>query len=432
MKSKKLKCLEVILRLMAIAIIKRHQPTIIGITGSVGKTSTKEAVFLVLSSRFRTRKNEKNYNNEIGIPLTIIGAETGGKSILKWLEVFLKWLSALIWTRYPEFLVLEMGADRIGDIGYLTSFVPLRVGIVTNVSESHLEFFKNLSQIAGEKRKIIKNLPPDGLAILNSDNERVRAMREKTKARVITYGFAEDADFRAENISFGENSPELKGINFKLNSGGKIIPFRLPHILARHLVYSVLAAAAVGEYFKINLVDTALVLEKFVAHFGRMNLIAGIKNSFIIDDTYNSSPVSAVAALETLAEAGNFGRKIAVLGDMLELGEETENKHRLIGKKVFETKVDLFVAVGDRMKFSAEELRSSGYSAEKIFHFDDPESAGEKIRAEIKSDDFVLVKGSQGMRMEKVVEKIMAEPDDKEKILCRQTADWQKKPFLKP
>ncbi|HDZ85746.1 MAG TPA: hypothetical protein ENH35_04360, partial [Candidatus Moranbacteria bacterium] len=154
-KTKRLQFLEAMLRWMSTVVIKKYRPDIVGISGSVGKTSTKEAVFTVLSSKFRVRKNLKNYNNEIGIPLTIIGAETGGRSILKWLVVFLKWLGIIILPyKYPEILVLEMGVDHPGDMKYLTSFIPIKVGILTNISPSHLEFFRDIDHIAGEKGKL--------------------------------------------------------------------------------------------------------------------------------------------------------------------------------------------------------------------------------------------------------------------------------------
>lgn len=431
-KSKKLQLLEKLLRFMASAIIRKYQPRIVGISGSVGKTSAKEAVFLALSTKFDTRKNLKNYNNEIGIPLTIIGAESGGRSVLKWLFVFAKWMGLLILPlKYPEILVLEMGIDRPGDMKKLVEFIPVEVGVLTNISSSHAEFFKDLEHIAKEKGKLIESLPEAGAAILNGDDEMVLGLREKTKAKSLTYGFSEAVQVKATDVAFNNASGKPGGLSLKLNYAGKIIPVRLNHLLAKHQVYAALAAIAVSTHFKINLMDAVTTLEDYVSPPGRANLLKGIKNSFLIDDTYNASPVSVTAALEILAEL-EARRKIAVLGDMLELGKEEESGHRAVAQKVAGIKTDLFFAIGERMESAIKELRRIGYPADKIFYFEDPVLAGRKLQQEIREGDLVLIKGSQGMRMEKIVEEVMAEPQAAEELLCRQDKKWRNKPFLKP
>lgn len=413
-------------------MIKKYRPDIVGISGSVGKTSTKEAVFTVLSSKFRVRKNLKNYNNEIGIPLTIIGAETGGRSILKWLVVFLKWLGIIILPyKYPEILVLEMGVDHPGDMKYLTSFIPIKVGILTNISPSHLEFFRDIDHIAGEKGKLIEAVSEEGLAVLNADDKKVLAIEDKSDAEITTFGFGDSAQVRASDVDFNYTNGKIEGLSFKLNYEGKFIPVRLNYILAKHQIYSVLAAVEAGNYFKINLVDAVTSLENYLAPPGRTNLIKGIKNSFIIDDTYNSSPASAVAALEVLKELRSI-RKIVVLGDMLELGKYMEKGHREVGHKVFEIGTDLFFAVGERMEAAVKEVQDLGYPLQNIFYFENPVLAGKKLQQIIKEGDLILVKGSQGMRMEKIVEEVMADPQKAEDFLCRQSGEWRKKPFVKP
>jgi len=421
-----LKILQKILRFMAKAIINKYQPVIVGITGSVGKTSAKEAIFLVLSSKFKVWKNEKNCNNEIGIPLTIIGSETGGRSIFKWCGVFLKWLSFIVLPRqYPEILVLEMGVDHPGDMEYLVGFIPLTVGIITNISGSHLEYFKNVDHIAREKGKIMNKLPEHGLAILNADDERIVALKDKIKAPIISFGFSDEAHIKAVYQTFGSEGMEPKGINFKISYEGKTIPVRLPHIIAEHLIYTALIAITTGIYFKINLVEIAGILENFSSPPGRMNLIPGIKNSKIIDDTYNASPKSTLVALDVLDKLSKK-RKIVVLGDMLELGEETEKGHKEVAEKIFRIKTDLFFAVGKRMEITVKRLMELKYPADKIFYFDDLNLLGRKLQEEIREGDVILVKGSQGMRMEKIVEEIMAEPLKAKDVLCRQNKEWLK------
>lgn len=430
MKPKRIIYLETILRWMAIAVLKKHKPAVIGITGSVGKTSAKEAVFLALSSKYQVRKNEKNYNNEIGIPLTVIGAESGNRSFWKWLKVFVKWLATIIFpVKYPEILVLEMGVDRPGDMKYLVNFIPLKAGIFTNVSTSHLEFFRGIDHIAKEKGKMIEALPESGTAILNADDERVLKMKDKTKANVITFGFSERAQIKASRASFiYDERKKLAGINFKLNYQEKIMPVRLPRVIAEHHIYAVLAGVAVGMAFKINLVDIARSLENFSSLPGRMVPIEGTGNSLIIDDTYNASPKSVIAALEVANEI-LAPRKIAVLGDMLELGKNSEKGHRKIAQKIFKFGFDLFLGVGKEMEIAVHELRSLGYPLENIFYFEDPELAGKKLKEILKAGDLVLIKGSQSMRMEKIVEMVMTDPRQAGKLLCRQEKYWRKKPF---
>lgn len=431
-KSKKLKILEAILRWMAMVVLKKYNPQIIGITGSVGKTSAKEAVFLVISEKFRTRKNIKNYNNEIGVPLTIIGAESGNKSIFKWQKVFFKWLAVVVLPlEYPEVIVLEMGVDRPGDMKRLTDFIPVKIGIVTVISSSHLEFFKGIDQIAKEKEKIIEALPPEGIAILNADDELVFRMKKGAESEVILYGFSENAQVRATNVVNIFENGKPQGLSFKLDYQGKSVPVRLPHIIASHQIYAVLAGVSAGIAMKINLVDIAKALGNFSPPPGRMNLLAGADGSAIIDDTYNSSPRSAIAALETIEKMESL-RKIAVLGDMLELGKEEEAGHKEVARKIFTLNADMFFAVGDRMKMAILELERLGYAEEKIFWFENPGEAGIKLLEKIKPGDLILVKGSQGMRMEKIVEKIIAEPIKARKFLCRQSSDWWKKPYNKP
>lgn len=433
--------LQKILRFMAVSVLKKYNPRIVSVTGSVGKTSTKEAIFSVLATKFRVRRSEKNYNNEIGLPLTIIGANSGQCFLLQWARVFLKWLWVMIAPlEYPEILILEMGADRQGDIKYLTDFIKSEVGVVTDVSASHIEFFKNLETVAKEKGTLINKLNEDGLAVLNFDNSYVENMKNQTKARTVGFGFGQDADMRATDILFvyhkesgatdSKTTGEIKGISFKLNYKGTSIPVRLGNILARHQIYSALAAAAVGEWFGLNLVEIGMALENFSVPCSRMNLIEGIKNTSIIDDTYNSSPSAAMAALDVLGEI-KAKRKIVVLGDMLELGNESEKNHQSVGRKFLEIKGDIFFAVGKYMEVAVAELKKNAFPRENIYIFSNPEEAGRKLQEIMKEGDLILVKGSQGMRMEKVIEEIMAKPQKAEELLCRQNEEWKKLPFCR-
>ncbi len=416
---------------MAVAILKRHRPKIVGITGSVGKSSAKEAIFLVLKNDFKVRKNEENYNNEIGIPLTIIGAKTGGRNFFKWILVFFKWIFWLVAPfGYPKILILEMAIDRPGDMKYLMSFIPVDLGILTNISSSHLEFFKNIKAIVKEKSILVKSISANGVAILNTDDAFIKEERATIKTKVISYGFNEGADMRVTDIRFNyDENGNSKGLSFKLNYDHKIIPLRLPHVIAKHHLYAALSAVGVGEYFKVNIIEALAALENYQSPNGRMNLISGINKSLIIDDTYNASPISTLAAIDTMSQI-NAKRKILILGDMFELGEDSESGHMEVIRAVLEGKFDKLILVGTRMHKSAQELLGKNNCIKSVLFFSNPDEAGRIIKNTMKEGDLILVKGSQGMRMEKVIEKIISESEEIEKVLCRQSKKWRKTEFV--
>lgn len=420
------------LRVFSKIILQKHKPDIIGITGSVGKTSAKEAIATVLQSKFNVRRSTKNYNNEIGVPLTIIGAEkTPGKSIFGWLSIILK-AKKLILRRdknYPEILVLEMGADKPGDIEYLTEFAPCKVGVLTFISHAHTEFFKTIKKIAQEKRTIISHLRQDGFAVLNFDNELVMQSIGLTKAEVITYGFKDGADLRATDVNIlkDEQTGWPTGLNFKVLYKGSVVPVFLPGVISKPAISAALAGLAVGTIFGVNLVEGAQALTKLDGLPGRMRLIPGIKNTLIIDDTYNSSPEAAKAALETLAqiEVKDGAQRYAALGDMLELGPETENAHRELGFKVAEMGIDNLITVGEAAKYVAQAAKEAGLDEHRVASFATSGEAGKFLQEKLKSGDVVLAKGSQGGRMERLVKEVMSEPLQSAKLLPRQSEEWK-------
>ncbi|MFA6105245.1 MAG: UDP-N-acetylmuramoyl-tripeptide--D-alanyl-D-alanine ligase [Patescibacteria group bacterium] len=420
-----------ILRWFAGAIIKKYNPEVVGITGSIGKTSTKEAVAGVLASRFRVRANYKNYNNEIGLPLTIIGIEKSpGRSVIGWLVVIIKSFKLLFSKdlNYPEILVLEMGADKPGDIKYLVEIAPCRVGVLTYISHAHTEFFKTIKRIAQEKRIIISHLTADGTAVLNFDNALVMENAGVTKAEKITYGFKEGADLRATDVNILTLPGELlpKGLNFKVTLAGSTVPVFMPGFLSNAIIPAALAGLAVGTIYGINLVEGAEALKKILPLPGHMRPLLGIKKTLIIDDSYNSSPDAVKSALDVFADLtkNEKGRRYAVLGDMLELGTETASAHREIGFKVVEHGIDFLVTVGEASKQTAVAAREAGLSDDSIASFNNSVEAGKFIQEKINEGDQILIKGSQGSRMEKIVKEIMAEPLQAEKLLVRQDSFW--------
>jgi len=400
---------------------------IVGVTGSVGKTSTKEVIYVILKNKYNVRQNIKNYNNEIGVPLTILGQETGGNSSWRWLQIFLISLFEIFYTKnYPEVLVLEMGADRLGDIAYLTNFVKCDVGVVTAIGEIpvHVEFFQTADQVAKEKANILRYLKQDNWAVLNFDDERIKMMARRTQGKIFSYGFEEKVNLRAVNLEQHLENLNEAGISFKVDYQGSNVPIRLKNVYAKHQVYSILAGMAVGLIFKMNLIEITGALKNYEPPAGRLRLIYGIKDSWIIDDTYNSSPSSTLGALELLALMP--GRKIAVIGDMLELGSFTEEAHRRAGEKAAQI-AEILLAVGERAIFLADEAKKQGMPKEKVFHFASAEEAGRLLQDLVKEGDVILVKGSQGIRMEKVVKEIMAEPQRAEELLIRQEESWKNK-----
>ncbi len=410
MKPKRTMYLEKILRLMAIIILKRHRPFVIGITGSVGKSSAKDATYLVLKNNFKVRKSIGNYNNEIGIPLTVIGAKSGGKNPLKWIFIFLKWLFLVISpVGYPKILILEMATDHPGDMKYLTGFIPVKIAIVTDISLSHLKFFKNVKQISKEKTALAKSIPQDGLAILNLDNHWISDFSKKFDKHFIGFGIDSPAEIRASDIKIIYKNSKLNGLSFKLNFKGKTIPFRLPNIIGKHQVYAVLPAIAVANFFKINLIEAIKRLNNFQSPKGRMNLLRGINNSLIIDDSYNASPLSVNMALKSVSEI-KANRKAVVLGDMLELGNRSKMEHQNIISGILENdEIKILILVGERMKDAFQVVSDNKTFSKRVLIFDNSEEAINNILKEIKifKNDLILVKGSRAMKMEKIIDKLI-------------------------
>jgi UDP-N-acetylmuramoyl-tripeptide--D-alanyl-D-alanine ligase len=430
--------LQKLLRLESSLILKRQKPKIIGIAGSVGKTSVKEAAACVLRSRFRIRKTIGNYNNEIGVPLTIIGEKTAGRNVFGWIKILFKGflLSVLRLKNFPEVLILELGVDKPGDMGYLVSFLKPNVACVTAISEipAHLEFFKDVEELAAEEIKLIKSLSKEGTAVLNFDDRRVRKAKIQTNAEVLTFGFDSRADVKADSLVFSSKTcllagkerdhKKICGASYKLHYLENIVPVRMPEIFGKQQVYASLAAASMGIAFGMNLVEISQNLKDFKSPPGRMNLIPGIKHSYIIDDSYNASPDATLAALEILGELSPSGKKIAILGDMLELGPKTEEGHRKVGKKAAEV-CDVLVSLGAASKFMIDEAKKQGMDSSKIFEFEEGEAinAAKFVQNKIlKQGDLILIKGSQRMRLEKAVKELMAEPEKAEELLVRQ--EW--------
>lgn len=431
MKDTLKKIIAKILELEARAIIKKYQPKIIAVTGSVGKTSTKDAIYAVISKSFYARKSEKSFNSDIGVPLTILGCNNAWNDPVKWLLNIWQGLSYIIFKKsYPEWLVLEVGADRPGDIKKISKWLKPNMVVVTKFANVpvHIEYFKSKDEVVAEKGNLVDALKHDGILVLNSDDADVFAFKHKTLNKIITYGMMGDAEIKATNYSvyYNEKSGEPFGVHFKVEYVGNCLPVRIIGTLGVNNIYSSLAALAVGVGLNLNMVEATENLSRFVPPKGRMNILKGIKESTIIDDTYNSSPVALSSALQTLQDMKTRSRKIAILGDMMELGRHTSDEHKKAGV-LAATACDLLIAVGLRSRAMAESAIDTGLDADSVLQFDTSTEAGEYIKDYIKESDIILVKGSQSTRMEKAVKILMAEPERAAELLVRQDEEWLKR-----
>ena len=421
-----------ILRMYARLLLKKYQPRVIGITGSVGKTSAKQAILAVLADQYRIRGTIKNYNNEIGVPLTIIGMKSGGRSLLKWLMIFLRasWMLVKRDPNFPEMLVLEMGADRPGDIAYLMEMAPVDMGVITAIGEAHYEYFKDVKSIKKEKGMMVTNLSEGGIAILNVDNDHAASLVGDVAGRVVTYGFSSEAHVRASDVSIayqelnGRSFPT--GVHFKIAYEGATVPIFLPGVLGSPHMLAALAGVAVGVAHGMNLLQIAETLRKFEPPCGRMRILRGVKETIILDDTYNASPLAMIMALDAMRDIdlNDGARRYAVLGDMLELGKITRGAHEDIGHRLQAFNVDYLITVGEAAKHIAEAASAHGFDEDRIARFDDAEAAGKYLEDRIHPGDVMLFKGSQGVRLEKAVLEVMGEPMRADKLLCRQDETW--------
>ena len=418
-------------------MLKKYKPKVVAVTGSVGKTSTKDAIFAALEPFFCVRKSAKSFNSELGVPLTILGCENGWNNPLVWLRnIFRGFILALpsIFqlpaSKFPEWLVLEVGADRPGDIEKLTRWITPDIAVLTRFADVpvHIEFFPSREALVAEKEYLVKALKPTGMLIINSDDADSLSIAKRASRDPVTYGMTGDSIVSVSGLEIsyrqwdGVGAPSGISFSIKTPKGSQLVV--LSNVLGVQHVYPILAAVAVG--LAINL-DLDRLVAGFKTHQppnGRMRLISGIKHTTIIDDSYNSSPVAARVALDTLQKIIATGRKVVVFGDMLELGKESVEAHRTLGALASGV-ANVLITVGLRARGIAEGALQNGMSETVIFQFDTVDEVKTEISRLIQSDDIILIKGSQGVRLEKIVEEIMAEPERAGELLVRQEPEWQ-------
>lgn len=396
--------------------ISRYKPGIVGVTGSVGKTSAKFAIASVLEKDYSVRYTKANFNNELGLPLTILGGYEKIEGVLFWPKVVLKAIWNLIKTvDYPEVIILEYGIDHPGDMKYLLSIAKPNVGVITTIGEipAHVEFYSSPEEVAREKAKLIESLSVSGYAVLNNDDPTVMEMQARTRAQVLTFGFEKGSSVRITGFDQRTEEDRPLGVSFKIEYGGSFVPVRMDGAFGRTQGYAAGAAACVGLIFGLNLVKISEGLKHYAPAPHRMNIIPGIKESYILDDSYNASPKSVFAALETLSKIP-AQRRIAILGDMLEIGEFSMEAHAKVGE-VAAKSADMIFAVGERAKFIAEGARNAGMEKKNVMEFDSEEEAAPEVQKIVRKGDIVLVKASHAMQLDKLVESLKRETQNVER-----------------
>ena len=404
--------------------VARYKPRIIGITGTVGKTSTKFALMAVLAKNFKVRISPDDLSGELGLPIAILGdwsgkdlalvsrdcpAETGKiRRAFFWIKAIFSsaWRIVKKTNDYPEVLILEYGADRPGDIKKLLKIARPEIAVITAVGDIpvHVEFFAGPDDVAREKGRIIESLPAAGLAVLNGDDETATRLENRTRARVATFGFLKETDVRITRFENTTENDHPLGISFKLEYQNAFVPVRMKGVFGKAQAYAAAAAAAIGIAFGMNLVAISEALGDYVPASSRMRLVKGVKETLLLDDCRDASPLSMHAALDILRDLP-AKRKVAVLGDMLEIGKYTVEAHERAGALAGKF-LDVLVTVGARAKFIAEAAKETGMKSANIFSFGTADDAKKSVQDLMRKGDLVLIKGSRLMELDKVVEEI--------------------------
>jgi len=365
------------LQKLAQKVLSSHKARIVGITGSIGKTTTKEFAASLLSKSFKVLKSEGNFNNHIGLPLSILRLRDT-----------------------HTIAVLEMGMSAPGEISRLTQIAPPDIAVITNIHPVHLEFLNNIEQVAEAKKEILDGLKPGGIAILNGDDPWIKKISKSWKGAKLFFGLSESCEIRATNIQ----RMGIQGFSFDLLYKNKIERIHFPYFYTSFL-YNFLAAVGVAQAFSTPPQDLLQQVQT-LRSFEMRGKIYQLENDItLIDDSYNSNPIALESSLKDLSGLP-AKRKVAVLGDMLEMGKQKVRYHIRAGEQVKAHNWDILVTVGHLSRHMAEGALKSGMRKDCIFSFSDSEETADHIIPLLKAGDLVLVKGSRGMKTEKIVKKL--------------------------
>ncbi len=418
-----------ILTLEAKWLLKRHKTTIIAVTGSVGKTSTKDAIYSILKKYHYTRKSEKSFNSEIGVPLTVLGLSNAWNNPLLWFKNIVDGLFIALFSKdYPAYLIIEAGIDRPGDMSRLASWLKPHLVVLTRFPDVpvHVEYFKNPEAVVEEKMKLIEALDLDGVVIYNHDDKMIQANLVNIRQKAIGFSRYLKSHFTASKDEIYYHDDVPVGLAFLVEDLNEKYEVKIEGLVGVQGVYACVAAIATAMQCGISTKDAVAALTEYDSPPGRMKVIKGIKGTVIIDDTYNSSPIATEQALITLKEIRYAKRKIAVLGDMLELGQFSAREHERVGELVPQC-ADILITIGVRARQIAETALSFGLNDKTVLQYDDVTRAGKELQAFMQTGDIILIKASQGIRAEKIVEEIMQEPERAAELLVRQDTAWQKR-----
>ncbi|MFA5744834.1 MAG: UDP-N-acetylmuramoyl-tripeptide--D-alanyl-D-alanine ligase [Candidatus Paceibacterota bacterium] len=404
-------------------ILRRYQPHIVMVTGSVGKTSTKDAVAAVLTSRFFVRKSEKSFNSELGVPFTILGVGNPWSNPFAWLRVIRSAFALCVLpNHYPNMLVLEVGADRPGDLSHILKFATPDVVVVTRLPEIsvHVEAYASPEAVREEEFSPAHALSAGAPLIISSDDPYACGSASRTPARVISYGMNTDSEVRISKIDFFEKRGVVEGMCASVVMKGEHGKLIVKGSVGKTQILPLAAALATALAFDISLSESLESLESYEPPPGRGRILKGKNNSIIIDDSYNASPVAVEEALATLKMFPHAKRRVAILGDMLELGRHSVIEHERIASFASDA-ADVIVTVGIR-------ARAFGIAPKNavVMQFDNAAAASVTLPELIQEGDVVLVKGSQSIRTERIVEALLANPADASKLV-RQEKKWKQK-----
>jgi UDP-N-acetylmuramoyl-tripeptide--D-alanyl-D-alanine ligase len=418
-----------ILTWQASLLVRKHKPMIIAITGSVGKTSTKDAIYAAIKNSISARKAEKSFNSDIGVPLTILGLDNGWNNPILWLKNIIDGGLTVLFTKdYPKVLVLEAGIDRPGDMERLCKWVKPNIAVITALPTVpvHVEYFSSPEEVVSEKMKLVSALAEDGVLVYNHDDPIIQEQLKTVRQKAVGYSryLASDFTTSGDQIVYEDNQPVATQFTIAHHDHRHTI--KIMDTIGTQHVYACSAALAVAFEIGITLESAVAGLNSLTTPPGRMRLVKGLKSTILIDDTYNSSPLAAKVALETLKEVKYAKRKIAVLGDMLELGKYSSEEHNKVGEQVAKS-ANLLITVGVRARKIAAGALAAGMSEEQILQYDDAVRAGKELQNLLQLGDVVLVKASQGIRAERIVEEVMSEPERADELLARRGRVWAKR-----